>query len=80
MNLILILFRPFNIQWRESVFCDFVKENNNKKYIGLYSDIYRVISFKLGVMVGTTMLYILISVWMTMAVIKSHSCMKNGKL
>ena len=34
----------------------------NKIYIDLYSDIYRAISFKLGMMIETTKLYILISV------------------
>ena len=44
MDLILILSHPLNIQGRGPDLCDFVEENFN---IGLYSDIYRPISFKL---------------------------------
>ena len=40
---------------------------------GLYSDSYRPVSFKLGVMVETTKLYILISVWMTLIFIHGFS-------
>ena len=45
--------------------------------VGLYSDIYRVISFKLGVVMETTKLCILILVSMTSAFIQDHSCMRN---
>ena len=48
--------------------------------IGLYSDIYKPISFKLGVKIETTKLYILISVWITVIFIQDHSCMRNQKL
>ena len=40
-------------------YCDLVR---SEICIGLYSDIYRLISFKLGMMIETTELYILISV------------------
>ena len=42
--------------------------------MGLYSNMYRPISLKLGVMIETTKFYILISVWMTVTVIQGHSC------
>ena len=42
------------------------KKNFN---IGLYSYIYRSISFRLGVMLETTKLYVLISVWVTLTFI-----------
>ena len=47
--------------------------------IGLYSDIYRPISFKLS-MIEATKLYIVISVRMTIIFIQSHSFMRNQKL
>ena len=47
--------------------------------IGLYSDIYRPISFKLGMMIEITKIYICVSVWMTLTFIQGHSCMKNRK-
>ena len=68
-NLILILSHPFIIQGREPCLCDFVKINFN---IGLYSD-------KRGMMIWTTKLYIVISVWMTLAFIQGHNCMRNQK-
>ena len=58
MNLILILSCPFNIQGREPNLYDFVKKKNFN--VGLYSDIYRLISFKLCMLIKTTKLYILI--------------------
>ena len=45
-----------------------------------YSNIYRPISFKLGMMIETTKVYILIPVWMTFKFILGHSCMINHKL
>ena len=47
---------------------------------GLYSDNYRPISFKLGAMIVTPKLYILISVWVTLTFSQGHSCMRNQKL
>ena len=44
---------------------------------GLHSDIHRVISFKLGMMMGTSKLYSLMPVWMTLTFIQGHSCMRN---
>ena len=41
----------------------------------MYSDFYIPIPFKL-VMTGTTKLYILASVWMTLIFIQGHSCIK----
>ena len=54
----------------------------NKKtlHVGLYSDIYRPISFKRGKMVETTELYSLMPVWMILAVIQVHCCIKNQNL
>ena len=45
--------------------------------IGVYSHIYRQISFKLS---NTTKFYIFISVWMTLPFIQGHSCIRNQKL
>ena len=45
-------------------------------YIGLYSDIYRPISFKLVMIIETSNLYILIS-WMTLTFLQGHSCIRN---
>ena len=59
MNFIRILFCPYSIEGREPYLCDFVEKNFN---IGLYSDIYRPVSFKLCVMMKSFKLYILTSV------------------
>ena len=56
-------------------FCFWKKVNN-----GLYSGIYGPISLKLGMMIETTKLYILISVWKTWTFIHGHSCRWNQKL
>ena len=49
--------------------------------VGLYSYIYRLsFLFKFSMMMGTTKLYILISVWMTLTFIQGHSCTRNQKL
>ena len=63
MNLIHIWYHPFSIQGRAPYLYDFVRKTFN---VGLYSDICRPVSFKLGLMTETTQLYILFkSVWMT---------------
>ena len=77
INLMLILSHSFNTQGKEPYLCDFFKENVN---LGLCSDIYRPIFFKLGTIIETTKFYILISVWMTLTFIQGHSCMRNQKL
>ena len=55
MNIVLILSHLFNFQGRENP--AYVTSLNNFN-IGLYSDICRLISFKLGMMTETTMFYI----------------------
>ena len=58
------------------------KQTNKKPKhfnVGLYSDIYRWVSFKLSMMIKTTRLFRSISVWMTMTVIQGHSCKRNKK-
>ena len=72
MNLILFLSCPFNIQGRGPYMISFKKTFN----IGLFSDIYRPFSLKLG-MIMKTKLYILISVWMTLTIIQGHGCIRN---
>ena len=47
---------------------------------GLLSDIYWQISFKLGMMIQTTKLSILISVWMTLTFIQDQLCEKSKTL
>ena len=44
----------------------------------MYSDIYRPISFKVGMIIEITNLWILVSVWMTLTFIHGHSCMKRN--
>ena len=56
------------------------KNNKTNLNIGLYSDIYRLISFKFGLMIKTTKLYILILVSMTLTFIQGHSGIRNKKL
>ena len=77
INLMLIWSCKLNVQGREPYLYDFVKQNFN---IGLHSDIYRPVSFKLSMMVETTKLYILIYVWLTMTFIQGHDCTRNQKL
>ena len=55
----------------------FLKKNVN---VGLYSDMKRPISFTLGMMIETTNLYIVISVWMTLTFIQGHICMRNKNI
>ena len=57
-----------------------IKKKQNNFNLYLHSDIYRSICFKLCMMVETTKLYILISVWMTLTVIRGHCCIGNQKL
>ena len=72
MNLKFISFHPFNIQGREPYLCDFVEKTLTLVCIQTFAD-----QFQLGVMIETAKLYILISVWMTLTVIQSHSCIRN---
>ena len=77
MNLILLLSGPYNILAREPYLYNFINKNIN---IVLYSNIYRPISLKLGMMIETTKLYILISVWMALTFVQGHNCMRNQNL
>ena len=61
---------PISNEGREP--CDFVMWLS-----GLHSDSYRPFSFKLGVVIETTELNILILVWMMLIFIESHSCIKK---
>ena len=83
MNLTLLLLRPFNIQRRESYLRYFVEKTKTKSNkttrtptatkhfnAGLFSDIYRPISFKLGMAIETTKFYILLSDWIILIFIK----------
>ena len=47
--------------------------------VGLHSNIYELISFKLGMMTKTTKICILLSVWMALTFIQDHSCMQMIK-
>ena len=87
MNLSFFLSRPFSFQGRNPYLCDFVKktkQNNNKKHthlnVGLYSDIYRPIFFKLGMVIETTDSYTLTLVWMISTFNQGHSYMRNQNL
>ena len=52
-----------------------------KKYtISLHLDIYRLISFKFGMMIKTTKLYISISVSIILIFIQGHNCIRNKKI
>ena len=66
MSLMLMLCRSFQIQGREPYLYDFVNKNNKttttttkhtqKQNVGLYSNIYRAISFKLDMVIETAKL------------------------
>ena len=68
---------------KKPTFTDFVKKKKKKKRenydVGLYSNIYLPLSFKLGLMIETTMLCILISVWKTLTFPQGQSSIKNKK-
>ena len=86
MYLILIYSCPFNHQGSDPCLydCDIKKKqkqknkktkNKAKNTIDLYSDINVPISFKFGMMIETTTLYILTGFWMTLTLIQGHSYM-----
>ena len=60
---------PFTIQEREPYLCDFIKKNPNLN-IDLCSEVDRLVSFKLGMIIETAVLYILVTVWMTLTFIQ----------
>ena len=66
MKAILIWSHPICIQGREAYLCDFVKKIFN---IGLYSDMNRLIFFKVGMMIEITKLCIYMPVWMNLTFI-----------
>ena len=73
INLILFLSRSFSVQGREPYSIWFYCKNKQKNFnVGSYSGTYRLISFKLDMMIGITEVYILISVWVTMNEGKGH--------
>ena len=47
--------------------------------VGLCLDIYKPISFELGMMTETIEFYIHMPLWMTLTFIQGHSCMRNKK-
>ena len=65
-----ILFIQYS---RERTLYDYIILLEKNFNVGLYSDIYRQISFEFSVMIKTTKLYILISVWMTLTFIQSFN-------
>ena len=76
MNLMLMLSCPFSVQGREPYLQDL-----KKKILCCF--VFRHLRtdfFKLGMMIKTTKLYILISVWITLTFIHGHSCIRNQKL
>ena len=48
--------------------------------VGMYSNIYRLISFKLGMMIENSKIYSLISVRLTFTFILGHSTIRNQKM
>ena len=57
-----------------------ISQKKSNFNVGLYSDIYRRSSFKLGMIRETTKLYIFISMWMTLTFIQGHRSVRNQKL
>ena len=76
-NLIFFYLFSVSIQGRIPFLCDFTRKTIN---VGLSLDVFLSFSFELCSMIKTTALYILIPVWMTLAFIQGHSCMRNQKL
>ena len=77
MNLAFILSCLFNFKGDNPTYLILLKKNFN---VGLYSDIWKPNYFKFDVIIETTKLYILLSVWMTLTFIQGHSCIRNEKL
>ena len=75
MTLILILFRAFNIQGRESYLY-----TNKQLNIDLYLDMYKRIFLQIGLVIEINILYIMISVWMSLTFIHGHSSMRIQRL
>ena len=72
-----------NVQEQKLCSGDFIqgkKKMEEEISVGLCSDIYRAISYKLSMMIDTTELYCLIPVWMTWIFIQGHCCMRKQKL
>ena len=68
LNFILILVRPFSIEGRKPYLYDFI----NFVYHWLVFRHLQSDFFKHDAMIGTTKLYISISVWMTVTFIQGH--------
>ena len=75
----LFYFSPISCSRERTLLVSFVRKSNTNFNVGLDSYIYRLIYFKLGRMIETTKLYILISVWMNLTFIQGHSCMTKQK-
>ena len=67
-------FRVISVQGRELYSADFVRYTLN---IDLHSEAYQPISFKLGLMIDTSKLDILIPVYMTLTFNEGHRVIKN---
>ena len=70
MNLILIVFWPFNIQVREPTYVTLLD-------IIVCQGTFKLICLKFGVMLNTTKLYSLIPVWMTLMFTQGHRVMES---
>ena len=73
MTFVIHLSCPIGMEGRK-YFYDFCTKRIN---IGLYSNIYRLMSFKLGMIIKTSELYIFVSVWMTLTFIQGHGCVRK---
>ena len=73
-NLVLSLFRSFNIEGREPYLSDFVNKSLAFACIQTFTDQF------LSSLIEATKLYILTSVWMSLTFIQGGSCMKNPDL
>ena len=85
MNLIVILVHSF-VKGKNPIYViSYIKKKKPTKnlqvfnVIGLYEDILRLFSFKLGYigMIKTSEPYILALVWIISMLVQGHSCMRN---
>ena len=53
------------------------KKKKKKNHVGLYLDIYWLISFKLGVIIQIAELFILVPVLVTLTFIQGHGCIRG---
>ena len=77
INLIIILSHPVSTQGRETSLADILKRRGIRNYSNLRSNVYRLISFKLGTMTDTIELCSLMPALVALTFIQGCCYMRN---